>query len=236
MFGSRRAFTDTLALPSSRTPHFRTSLLTLAALAAMTLTAGVAMAQPGDRDDNSGLRDVLRDIASGQRVSARVSLPLQIGFFNGQPALYITPEVGVDPSAGDSVVATAKSIATSFNANYIPRNFASLPNSPAVDDILVFANGSQGNILASSPNPAGPNNTDTDYSPLWQISLVSFNPGRTPRVLKSLAAVQAAESTGDVTVTKTPIIVECSVVFTPRGGELPASRISEANRDRDDRR
>ena len=31
-------------------------------------------------------------------VSPRVSLPLQVGFFDGATALYITPEVGVDPT------------------------------------------------------------------------------------------------------------------------------------------
>lgn len=56
-----------------------------------------------------------------------------------------------------------------------------LPDSPAVDDIFVFANFTQGNVLASSPHPAGPENTDTNYSPLWQISLVSWNPGTQPR-------------------------------------------------------
>ena len=50
------------------------------------------------------MRDILADLASGRSVSARVSLPLQIGFFNGQTALYITPEVGVDPGAGSSTI------------------------------------------------------------------------------------------------------------------------------------
>jgi hypothetical protein len=106
--------------------------------------------------DQSGLRDILADLASGRSLSARVSLPLQTGFFNGQTALYITPEVGVDPSAGSSTIAAAQQVAAGFNANFIPQNFASLPGSGAVDDIFVFTNFSQGNVLASAPNPAGP--------------------------------------------------------------------------------
>ena len=120
-----------------------------------------------------GLRDILADLASGRSVSARVGLPLQIGFFNGQTALYITPEVGVDPSAGPSTVAAAQQIAAGFNANFIPQNFASLPGSGAVDDIFVFTNFSQGNVLASAPNPAGPGNTDTDYSAQRKIQAVA---------------------------------------------------------------
>lgn len=80
--------------------------------------------------------------------SLRVSLPLTIGFFNGGQTLYITPEVGVDPSAPASVVAAAKQLAVQFHANYIPNNFASLPNSPALDDIFSFTNFKQGNVIA----------------------------------------------------------------------------------------
>jgi hypothetical protein len=150
-----------------------------------------------------------------------------VGFFNGKTAIYITPEVGVDPSAPPSVIATAKQLAVTFNANYIPQNFATLPNSPAVDDIFSFTNFTQGNVLASAPHPAGPNNTDTNYSPLWQVSLVTWNSGSHPRELKSQQEIQDAESDGEVTVEKTPVIVECSVIYTPGGGQLPNSRLFE---------
>ncbi|MFY9729493.1 MAG: hypothetical protein WAK24_02715, partial [Candidatus Acidiferrales bacterium] len=74
-------------------------------------------------------------------------------------------------------------------------------------------------------HPAGPANTDANYSPLWQVSLVAWNSGRQGRVLKSQTDIDDAVSSGDVTVTKTPIIVECSVVFTPGGGLLPGARL-----------
>ena len=162
-----------------------------------------------------GLRDILADLASGRSVSARVGLPLQIGFFNGQTALYITLEVGVDPSAGPSTVAAAQQIAAGFNANFIPQNFASLPGSGAVDDSFVFTNFSQGNVLASAPDPAGPGNPDTDYTPLRQVNLVTWIKGR-PTVLTSQGDISTAAQNGFVSVQKTPIIVECSVIFTPR--------------------
>ena len=71
-----------------------------AAIAAFGFTAGTLKAR--EVSDQSGLRDILADLAAGRNVSARVSLPLTIGFFNGQTSLYITPEVGVDPSAGQA--------------------------------------------------------------------------------------------------------------------------------------
>jgi hypothetical protein len=160
-------------------------------------------------------------------VSLRVSLPLQVGFFNGGPALYITPEVGVDPNAsGGAFIAAAKQVAAGFNANFIPQNFSVLPGSTAVDDIFVFTNFKQGNVLASAPHPAGPANTDTNYSPLWQVNLVTWNPGVQGRVLTSQTDITNAASAGEVTIQKTPIIVECSVIFTPSGGLLPGARVT----------
>jgi hypothetical protein len=156
----------------------------------------------------------------------RVSLQLQVGFFNGETALYITPEVGVPPTAPAAVIATAKAIAAGFNANFIPTNFAILPGSTAVDDIFVFTNFTQGNVLASAPHPAGPTNTDTNYSPLWQISLVTWNSGQTPHALTSQDQITAAARAGQVTIAQTPIIVECSVMFTPSGGALPGALIT----------
>lgn len=72
--------------------------------------------------------------------SPRVSLPLQLGFFDGATALYITPEVGVDPNAPAAIIAAAKQVAQGFNSNFIPPNFGVLPGSTAVDDIFVFTN------------------------------------------------------------------------------------------------
>jgi hypothetical protein len=112
--------------------------------------------------------------------------------------MYITPEVGVDPNAPAAIIAAAKQVAVGFNSNFIPQNFGTLPNSPAVDDIFVFINFVQGNVLASAPHPAGPANTDTNYSPLWQVNLVSWNSGRQGRVLTSQTDITDAAAVGNV--------------------------------------
>ena len=187
------------------------TVLSVISLCTLALNPTPARAQSGTQSD----RDP----------SPRVSLPLQVGFFDGARALYITPEVGVDPNAPAALIAAAKQVAIGFNSNFIPQNFGVLPGSTAVDDIFVFTNFTQGNVLASAPHPAGPTNTDTNYSPLWQVSLVSWNAGRQPRVLKSQTDITNAAAAGDVSIQKTPIIVECSVMFTPVGGLLPGARI-----------
>jgi hypothetical protein len=202
------------------------------ALRAAVLFASIGIGFVAVKAQNPGTLDSILDaIAAGRPVSPRVSLPLQVGFFNGQTALYITPEVGVDPHAPTAVIAAAKQVATGFNSNFIPENFGILPGSSAVDDIFVFTNFHQGNVLASAPHPAGPRNTDTNYSPLWQVSQVSWNSGRQTRTLKSQTDILDAASAGDVSIQKTPIIVECSVIFTPGGGLLPGSKITRGDDD-----
>ena len=188
---------------------------------------------PGSKVDLSAAT-----FAAGGSVTSTANLPLQAGYFNHEPALYITPEVGLGPG-GSAFAATAQSIAQGFNANFVPTAFNTLNDqNPAVDDIYVFSNFTQGNVLASAPSPAGVQNTDPNYTPIWQINLVAWNSGHGPRPLTSQQDILNAQKNNEVTVTLAPIIVECSVIFTPRGGLLPGAEITvnnAVNNDRDDR-
>ena len=183
-----------------------------AVLAVLFPLVNVTLAQTNSNSENGE-----------QAVTPRVNLALQAAFARGGTALYITPEMGVNPSAGADIVSAAQAVAKGSDANCIPANFGVLPGTPAARNIFGFS--TQGNVLASAPIPAGPTNTDTDYSPLWQVSLVSWNSGRRARALTSQADILKAASDGEVSITKTDITVECSVVFTPQGGLLPGVRI-----------
>jgi hypothetical protein len=179
---------------------------------------------PGSRVDLSA-----PTFAAGGSVTSIANLPLQAGYFNREPALYITPEVGIG-AGGSAFVATAQGIAQGFNANYVPTAFNTLNDqNGAVDDIYVFSNFTQGNVLASSPHPAGPQNTDPNYTPIWQINLVAWNSGFTPRRLTSQQDIVNAQKNKEVTITLAPIIVECSVIYTPSGGLLPGAEITVNN-------
>src|SRR5262249_48921082 len=63
----------------------------------------------------------------------------------------------------------------------------------------------QHNVVDTVPGQA-------DYSPLWQINMVTFKSGITPYLLKSKADVDAAVTKGDVTVTPTNTVVNCPVL------------------------
>lgn len=120
--------------------------------------------------------------------TATVTLPVTIGWFNGQPAFYTSTEAS-DPG-----------VAASFSANYVPQ-LANAINSPipSVDDIYTVTNFKQGNVIPSAPLPAGPGNTNLAYSPLWQITMVTWNAGTKPHVLRSERAVKDAAANGLVT-------------------------------------
>jgi hypothetical protein len=73
--------------------------------------------------------------------------------------------------------------------------------------IWAVTNGASGqhNIIDTVPGKA-------DYSPLWQVNMVTFKDGITPHLLKSKADVDAAVKAGEVTVTQTSTVVNCPVL------------------------
>jgi hypothetical protein len=52
----------------------------------------------------------------------------------------------------------------------------------------------------------------TPYPLLWAISKVTWKPGVTPRLLTSYAAIEKAEGAGEVTLTKSTLVVNCPLV------------------------
>jgi hypothetical protein len=73
--------------------------------------------------------------------------------------------------------------------------------------IWAVTNGAAGqhNIIDTVPG-------QSDYSPLWQVNMVTFKSGVTPYLLKSKADVDAAVSKGDATVQQTSTVVNCPVL------------------------
>jgi len=141
-----------------------------------------------------------------------VILPLVQCWYKGKVAYYIQTEAS-DPT-----------LAQQQDVNYVPR-LSNAISAGAVDDIYHVTNFAQGNVIPSAPIPAGPSNSDPNYTPLWQVSTVTWNSGTTPYVLTSEEEVLDAQSRGLVTIDKTNIVVNCPVIYTPFGGLFPNSRI-----------
>src|SRR5579863_1115937 len=142
----------------------------------------------------------------------RVILPLVQCWYKGKVAYYIQTD------------ASDQSIAAQFGLNYVPRLSGAI-DGQAVDDIYHVTNFNQGNVIPSAPIPAGPGNTDPNYTPDWQLSLVTWRSGTTPYILKSEEEVLDAQSKGLLDIVKANIVINCPVIYTPYGGLLPSAQI-----------
>lgn len=186
------------------------SMLVLA-LSLMFISLASVGAVPGDM--KTGEEMLFAQGSQDKEKADIVQLPLVAAWYKGKSAYYIQTE------ASDQQVAKQQGV------NFVP-GLASAIGAGAVDDIYVVTNFNQANVIPSAPIPAGPDNNDTDYSPLWQVSTVTWNQDQTPHTLKSEKKVLAAEAAGLVTITKTNIVVNCPVIFTPQGGLLPTAKIT----------
>jgi hypothetical protein len=76
-----------------------------------------------------------------------------------------------------------------------------------VAPIWAFTNGhtDQRNVIDTVPGRR-------DYTPLWAVNMVTWKDGEAARVLRSAAAVRAAQRAGDVTIRAMPIVVNCPVL------------------------
>jgi hypothetical protein len=76
-----------------------------------------------------------------------------------------------------------------------------------VAPIWAFTNGheNQRNVIDTVPGMRS-------YTPLWAVRMVTWRSSATPRVLRSAAAIRAAQRAGQVTVANAPIVVNCPVL------------------------
>jgi len=148
-----------------------------------------------------------------------VTLPLVKGWYDGKPILYLTTDVS-DPNA-----------AKDMGVNYVPQLVNAINSQPpSVDDIYAVTNFKQGNVIPSAPIPTGPKNQDLDYSPLWQVSTVTWKDVQQAYTLKSEKDILDAQSQGMVDIAQTNIVVNCPVIYSPEGGLLPNAKIKGLNR------
>jgi hypothetical protein len=141
--------------------------------------------------------------AGDEPVSYSVQLPLIPGWYKGQQIFYLQTE------------ASDQAVAMSQQATYVKRLANAATASPsAVDDIYAVTNFKQSNIVPSAPLPEGPTNADPDYTPLWQVTLVTWANPKHAHLLTSEEDVKTAAAAGEVTLSQTPIVVNCPIIYS----------------------
>jgi hypothetical protein len=149
-----------------------------------------------------------------------VTLPLQTAWFDGRKVRYVTTDVS------DAEVARAK------GANFVPRLrdlLVATSSSPLrgvpVERVYSIDGFAQPTVFPSVPKPGATGSTGHAYSPLWRMVKVVWQPGRTPRELRSEEAVLDAEDSGDVKLVLTELILNCPVVAVDGDPPLAGARV-----------
>lgn len=90
---------------------------------------------------------------------------------------------------------------------YLDLGLVKLRAGNKVAPIWGFTNGAseQKNVIDVVPGDRG-------YTPLWQVNMVTWNDGVTPRVLRSAAAIRQARDAGQLSIRRTSMVVNCPVV------------------------
>jgi hypothetical protein len=158
--------------------------------------------------------------SGGSRKPQTISMPVSLGWYNGERVYYITTDITDPPMARGAGVNLALRM-----RDAVP----TYPKPPEQKDVLErvykFPNGEQDAVFASIPNPVGPLRSDAHYSPLWLLYTVRTTDGKNSDLLSSEEAILAAQVSGKVTVTRTAIVINCPIVGAERGGLLPGMRL-----------
>jgi hypothetical protein len=142
---------------------------------------------------------------------ATVSIPLSKGFVDGKIAYFIATD------ASDSQIVSSVSNTTNFKINYAP--VLADTNQSSRQQGYVFINGMNGEgPMGSQMSVASALPEDEGYSPLFEINYVKWdlNATKNVRVLKSVDEIMAAEGNGDLTITKSNIVINSpAITMTP---------------------
>lgn len=141
-----------------------------------------------------------------------ISLPVSKGYVNGKIANFIA----TDASTRDIVSSVSNT--TGFEVNYAPllANTSELSRQQG----FVFVNGIRGEgPLGSQLSVASATPEEEGYSPLVEINYVKWNSNTTGniRILKSVEEITQAQKNGELTITKSNIVINSPAVPNPLG-------------------
>jgi hypothetical protein len=136
-----------------------------------------------------------------------VSIPVSRGYVNGKIGYFIATD------ASDTQIAASITNSTGFKVNFSP-TLALSPESSRqqgydfINGIKQSSSpmGFQLGVSSASPGEKG-------YSPLFALNFVKWNTNATPHVLKSASEILSAERNGELTISKTGIVINSPEVI-----------------------
>lgn len=203
----------------SSTAIFRMVFVPLVSIIMMTLTItdfgfdqnSSAQGQSSDNatniNNNNNTNLGSNNSTANTTVPSTITLPLSKGFVDGKIAYFIATD------ASSKEIVSSVSNTTSFKVNYAP-SLADTPESSRQQG-YVFLNGMKGEgPLGSQMSVASALPSDEGYSPLFEINYVKWNSNATKdiRVLQSVDEIVAAEKGGELTITKSNIVINSPAI------------------------
>jgi hypothetical protein len=149
--------------------------------------------------NNSGASNMASTNAT---VPSTISLPLSKGFVDGKVSYFVATD------ASEKQIVSSISNTTNYTVNYAP-SLANTSESSRQQG-YVFLNGLKGTgPMGSQLSVATALPGDSDYSPLFQINYVKWNPDamKNIRILKSADEIMAAQKSGELTISKSNIVI-----------------------------
>jgi len=135
-----------------------------------------------------------------------ITLPVTYGFYDGHVDTMLSTDV------------SNKAQATALHINY---SAAMLTQAAAKYPSLYRVSG---RAAAGQPQVFGTEPGEADYSPLWQEVTVKWKTGVMPVLLTKDDQVKEMASKGKLTITPTPIVLNCPIVKVSSSSTVPAAR------------
>ena len=135
-----------------------------------------------------------------------ITLPVTYGFYDGHIDTMLSTDV------------SNKAQATALHINYSAAMLTQAANKyPSLYRVSGRAAVGQPQVFGSQPG-------EDDYSPLWQEVTVKWKAGVTPVLLTKDDQVKEMASKGKLTITPTPIVLNCPIVRVSSSSTVPTAK------------
>jgi hypothetical protein len=146
-----------------------------------------------------------KTLTSSSTIPEAISIPVSKGYVDGNVSYFISTD------ASEKNVVSSVSNSTKFEINYAP-SLANTSESSRQQG-YVFINGIKGEGSSGFQLPvASATPGDEGYSPLFEINYVKWNDESNSRILKTADEVLGAQNNGELTITKSNIVINSPFV------------------------
>ena len=145
----------------------------------------------------AGALALARDNSMGMGPSAKVLRPAFHGYYDGHKDTYLSTDV------------SSKAQATAMHINYSAA-IGKVKGNPEI--YLVEGRAAPGQLAIFGSEPG-----ETNYSPLWDETILHWKAGATPTLITSDTQIDKIEKTGNLTESDPHVVLNCPIIKVGKG-------------------